>query len=88
VRDSQNIIAGIDDDSGVENPLVADFNSKIVGLDIDDAVKEQLRGQLVKALSEQLLPAHRTLVLALNEMAEQAEGNFGVWRLPKGGRLL
>tara|TARA_B110000902_G_scaffold220114_1_gene254852 strand:+ start:791 stop:985 length:195 start_codon:yes stop_codon:yes gene_type:complete len=58
VRDSQNIIAGIDDDSGVENPLVADFNSKIVGLDIDDAVKEQLRGQLAKALSEQLLPAH------------------------------
>jgi len=84
VRDSQNIIVGINDDSGVENPLVTDFNSKIVGLDIDDAVKEELREQLANALSEQLAPAYRTLVVALTEMGEQAEGNFGVWRLPKG----
>ena len=84
VRDSQNIIAGIDDDSGVENPIVTDFSSKIGKLDMDDAVKADLREQLAKALSEQLAPAYRTLVLALNEMAEQAEGNFGVWRLPKG----
>ena len=52
LRDSQNIIAGIDDDSGIENPLATDFNSKIVGLDIDDAVKEELRKQLATALSE------------------------------------
>ena len=84
VRDSQNIIAGIDDDSAAENPLVIDFNSKIAGLEIDDAVKAELREQLAKALLEQLAPAYRTLVQALNEMAEQAEGNFGVWRLPKG----
>lgn len=84
VRDSQNIIAGIDDDSGVENPIVTDFSSKIGKLDIDDAVKADLREQLAEALSEQLAPAYRALVLTLNEMAEQAEGNFGVWRLPKG----
>mgnify|MGYP001383489517 CR=1 FL=1 len=84
VRDSQNIIAGIDDDSAAENPLVTDFNSKIAGLEIDGAVKAELREQLAKALLEQLAPAYRTLVQALNEMAEQAEGNFGVWRLPKG----
>ena len=84
VRDSQNIIAGIDDDSAAENPLVTDFNSKIAGLEIDGAVKAELREQLAKALLEQLAPAYRTLVQALNEMAEQAEGNFGVWRLPNG----
>ena len=82
VRDSQNISAGIDDDSAAENPLVTDFNSKIAGLEIDGAVKAELREQLAKALLEQLAPAYRTLVQALNEMAEQAEGNFGVWRLP------
>ena len=84
VRDSQNIIVGIDDNSGVENPLVTDFNDKIAELDIAAPVKAELRAQLNIALSQQLAPAYRSLLLTLTQMGEQAEGNFGVWKLPNG----
>lgn len=84
VRDSQNIIVGIDDNSGVENPLVTDFNDKIAELDIAAPVKAELRVQLNIALSQQLAPAYRSLLLTLTQMGEQAEGNFGVWKLPNG----
>ncbi|MFB1035334.1 MAG: DUF885 family protein, partial [Sinobacterium sp.] len=84
VRDSKNIIVGIDDNSGVENPLVTDFNDKIAELDIAAPVKAELRVQLNIALSQQLAPAYRSLLLTLTQMGEQAEGNFGVWKLPNG----
>lgn len=84
VRDSKNIIAGIDDDSGQENPLMTDFKGKVADLEIADEVKADLITQLDKALQEQMAPAYRKLIATLENLGERAGGNYGVWKLPNG----
>ncbi len=84
VRDSKNIIAGIGDESGEENPLMTDFKSKIADLEIADEVKTDLIAQLDKALQEQMAPAYRKLIATLEDLGARAGGNYGVWSLPNG----
>ncbi len=84
VRDSKNIIAGIGDESGEENPLMTDFKSKIADLEIADEVKTDLIAQLDKALQEQMAPAYRKLIVTLEDLGARAGGNYGVWSLPNG----
>ncbi|MGB2359578.1 MAG: DUF885 domain-containing protein [Porticoccaceae bacterium] len=84
IRDSKNIIVGIDDNSGQENPLMTDFKSKIADLDLADDVKAELIAQLDQALQQQMAPAYRKLIAVLEDLGERAGGNYGVWRLPNG----
>ena len=84
IRDSQNIIVGIDDNSGQENPLMTDFKSKIADLEIAEDTKAELIAELDQALQQQMAPAYRKLIAVLEGLGERAGGNYGVWRLPNG----
>lgn len=84
IRDSRNIIAGMGDDSGVENPILTDFKSKVAALELDAEVADELVSQLTAALAEQMAPAYLKLIATLEELGARAEGNFGVSRLPDG----
>lgn len=84
IRDSKNIIVGIDDNSGQENPLMTDFKSKIADLEIAEDTKAELIAQLDQALQQQMAPAYRKLIAVLEDLGERAGGNYGVWRLPNG----
>ena len=84
IRDSQNIIVGIDDNSGQENPLMTDFKSKIADLEIAEDTKAELIAELDQALQQQMAPAYRKLIAVLEDLGERAGGNYGVWRLPNG----
>lgn len=86
IRDSKNIIAGIDDNSGLENPILTDFKKKLSALALDAEVETDLIAQLNSGLAEQMAPAYRQLIAALESLGERAEGNHGVWRLPDGGQ--
>jgi uncharacterized protein (DUF885 family) len=84
IRDSKNIIVGIDDNSGQENPLMTDFKTKVADLAIADDTRAELIAQLDQALQQQMAPAYRKLITVLEDLGERAEGNYGVWRLPDG----
>jgi uncharacterized protein (DUF885 family) len=92
IRDSQNIIAHIGvnavgagtDEGAEENPLSADFKTKLNKLELDEGVKAELIGQLNSALAERFAPAYISLIATLEELKERSEGNFGVWKLPDG----
>ena len=84
IRDSQNIIAGIGAESDKENPLVADFKTKLGKLQLDESVEQALVTELDSALLKQFVPAYTNLIATLEQLDERAEGNFGAWKLPDG----
>ena len=84
IRDSQNIIAGIGEESEEENPLVADFKAKVDKLALDESVAAQLMTELNAALVNQFEPAYEKLIATLEQLEARSEGNFGVWKLPDG----
>ena len=84
IRDSQNIIAGIGEESEEENPLVADFKAKVDKLALDESVAAQLMTELNAALVNQFVPAYEKLIATLEQLEARSEGNFGVWKLPDG----
>ena len=71
IRDSKNIIAGIDDNSGLENPILTDFKKKLSALALDAEVETDLIAQLNSGLAEQMAPAYRQLIAALESLGEQ-----------------
>ena len=84
IRDSQNIIAGIGEESEEENPLVADFKAKVDKLALEESVAAQLMTELNAALVNQFEPAYEKLIATLEQLEARSEGNFGVWKLPDG----
>jgi len=84
IRDSQNIIAGIGEESEEENPLVADFKAKVDKLALDESVAAQLMTELNAALVNQFVPAYEKLIATLEQLEARSEGNFGAWKLPDG----
>lgn len=84
IRDSQNIIAGIGEESEEENPLVADFKAKVDKLALEESVAAQLMTELNAALVNQFVPAYEKLIATLERLEARSEGNFGAWKLPDG----
>ena len=84
IRDSQNIIAGIGEESEEENPLVADFKAKVDKLALEESVAAQLMTELNAALVNQFEPAYEKLIATLEQLEARSEGNFGAWKLPDG----
>ncbi len=84
IRDSQNIIAGIGEESEEENPLVADFKAKVDKLALEESVAAQLMTELNAALVNQFVPAYEKLIATLEQLEARSEGNFGAWKLPDG----
>lgn len=84
IRDSQNIIAGIGEESEEENPLVADFKAKVDKLALEESVAAQLMTELNATLVNQFVPAYEKLIATLERLEARSEGNFGAWKLPDG----
>ena len=74
------------DDSDADSPLWADFNTKLDGLELDDAEADALRERARTALTDSVGPAYERLIAVMGEHAEMAESLEidGVSRLPRG----
>ena len=85
IATSRNIISGAPfDDSGDASTLLADFDAKLAGLDIDDAQKEALRARGVDALMTSVKPAYEALIAMFESQKQTASNDDGAWKLPDG----
>ncbi|MFT7559207.1 MAG: hypothetical protein ACI93R_001112 [Flavobacteriales bacterium] len=84
IDDSQNLLKGAPFDDGADSPLLANFKTKVEGLDIDDKQREELIARANTALLECLKPAYESLIVSLGVLQEKADDRAGVWKLPDG----
>lgn len=85
IATSRNAISGAPfDDSEKISTLLTDFDSKLAGLDIDDAQKEDLRARAVNALLESVKPAYESLIAMFEAQQQTASNDDGAWKLPNG----
>ncbi|MBA6414337.1 DUF885 domain-containing protein [Parahaliea sp. F7430] len=85
VQSSKNIISGAPfDDSGEDSTIWDDFQSKVAALDVSDSEREQLLSDARKALVDVVKPAYEQLIAALEQQAEKASGDDGVWKFKDG----
>ncbi|CAK9039392.1 Uncharacterized protein SCF082_LOCUS24152 [Durusdinium trenchii] len=82
---SQNIISGAPfDDSGEPSALLADFDSKIASLEIDDDARENLRSRAIEAMLTSMKPAYESLIAMFETQMETVTNDDGAWKLPDG----
>lgn len=85
LQSSKNIISGAPfDDSGEDSTIWDDFQSKVAALDVSDSEREQLLSDARKALVNVVKPAYEQLIAALEQQAEKASGDDGVWKFEDG----
>ena len=78
------VISGVPFEDSGSNPIWADFQKKVEGLDADPAVKDRLLASAREALTGPYKRGYETVLAALAEAQAQADSNAGVWRLPDG----
>lgn len=81
---SENVIKGAPFDNGEDSTLLADFRKKVSALEIDDAAKKLLLDEAAVALLTSVKPAYTALVQYLQQLAQQAGTEDGVWRFKDG----
>ncbi len=81
---TRNVITGAPFDTGADNPVWADFQKKVAGLDADQVVKDQLLASARTALTGAYKRGFETVLTALTEVQPLADSDAGVWRLPQG----
>ena len=89
VTSAQNLIAGYPmDDSGVDNPMLADFRNDLDALpaeaEVSDASKEEMLAEAERLLLEVFTPAYQKLIDYVVEMEKEADDKSGAWKLPEG----
>ncbi len=88
IRDSRNIMRGKPFDAeGDDNPLLADFKSKLEALSaeqLDTEKRQQLLEAMEAALLNSLKPAYEALIAHLQEQEKSATTDAGVWKWPEG----
>lgn len=85
LESSSNIIKGIGEEQvDKSNELFADFETKVANLELSEEESQRLMADISNALSSSLAPAYEKLIAYLEELAELADGNHGVWALPDG----
>jgi uncharacterized protein (DUF885 family) len=84
VETAGNTIRGAPFDDGPDSALWTDFQSKVAALDIANAEKEALLAQARTALLEEVAPAYRRLIAALQAQAPNAPAEDGAWKHPDG----
>ena len=82
--DSRNIISGAPFDGGAPSAILADFNGKVDGLEIEEADKDGLKQQASEALTNYLKPAYERLIAFLEDQQSRATADDGVWKFPQG----
>ncbi|WP_375204079.1 DUF885 domain-containing protein [Hyphococcus sp.] len=85
LNDTKTIISGAPfDDSGEENAILADFKSKISGLEVSDKEKEKLVVEAESALTGPFARGYQRFLAVVEKTQALADGNDGVWNLPDG----
>lgn len=87
ITDARAIAGGAPiDDSDVENAVYADFVAKVGGLEIEDAVRDDLIVRATDALKGGYRRGFDALISELERLHPIADenGNKGVWSLPDG----
>lgn len=84
ISDSQNLISGIPFSEGEKSTLLADFQSKIEKLSIEQIEKDELIKRATESLKSNVKPAYENLIAAVKKIQEKAGTVDGVWRLKDG----
>jgi uncharacterized protein (DUF885 family) len=73
------------DESGADNPVLADFTKKVAALkDVDQPARDRLLGDATKALLESFRPAYHKLIAYLEAQEKTAPEEGGAWQFPDG----
>lgn len=84
IDDSQNIITGAPFDEGDESAIYKDFKEKLSQLELTPQERARLEDDAEKALVNELAPAYRELILALEDLETRADDRAGAWTMPNG----
>lgn len=86
LEDSKNVISGKPFNNSNENSvLLQDFSEKVTQLKIPKHKKKDLITKAKKALVESVKPAYEKMINTLEDEAQRATTDHGVWKFPKGG---
>ncbi|UXI69568.1 DUF885 domain-containing protein [Tahibacter amnicola] len=70
-----------------ENTLYTTFKDKLDKIPAEamsTATREELLGQVEKAIQDSVFPAYRKMIAHYEGVLPKAEGNYGAWHLPNG----
>ncbi len=85
IQASKNIISGAPYDTQAgDSALWADFQTKVVALDIDDQQRSELFAAAQQAMVEVVKPAYLRLIAEMEVQAAIAPDADGVWKFDKG----
>jgi uncharacterized protein (DUF885 family) len=85
LSDARNVITGAPFDSDQKpSALLADFTGKVSKIQIDQKLRQELIWELSEALVQDLQPAYRELIAALEKLEGQSSAKVGAWTLPDG----
>ncbi|MFD2828103.1 DUF885 domain-containing protein [Leeuwenhoekiella polynyae] len=83
--DSKNILKGRPFEKSTEQmPILADFQSKIEKLKLDDETQNMLIKEASEALIDSLKPAYEALVAFVDNQKIRATTDDGAWKFPRG----
>lgn len=80
----QTILSGAPFDGGPDNPIWADFNTKIAALEINENERERVRTAARQALMGPWREGYEAARRSISALAETSHSDDGVWRLPEG----
>ena len=73
------------DESGADNPVLADFTKKVTALkDVDQGARDRLLADANKALLDSFRPAYHKLIAFLEAQEKTAPEEGGAWQFPDG----
>ncbi len=84
ISDARNVITGAPFGPGEDSPIWADLKEKVGALDLPAEEKARLLASGREALLENLAPAYRRLIGAMEAQHAVAPTDDGIWRLPRG----
>jgi uncharacterized protein (DUF885 family) len=85
VETCRNLISGAPfDDSGEDCPLLDNFKGKVADLSVDESYRADLIERATAALLDDVKPAYENLIAFLEEQAERATEDAGVWKFENG----
>ena len=82
--DGRRILTGAPFADGPDNPLFADFKTKVSRLDVAQAEKDRLIAAAREALTGPFRRGYETMLSTLDAIEPRAAGNNGAWSLPDG----
>lgn len=87
IEASRNIVTGAPfDDSGKDSAMFEDFGNKVSKLSgLSDEERAAFISDARNALLEVVAPAYARLIATLEDQANRATDDHGVWKLPQGG---